>query len=340
MDGQLNQVGIIGSTPLVQHQVQQVVENAGYEIAVNTSPERLNIDLLSDENIRLWVVEIGDAEKWTDLIQEILEQTDSPVLFGDANIPGQNEEDYPRWHRRIKEKLGSYAPLIGKRHAPDINLESLVNKPEQPVYELPDDLRNAPHPDLGPVWVLCASLGGPQAVKEFLDLLPDDIPATFLYAQHIDAGCLDPLVSSIGRHTHLNVISGEHGIQLANGKVYVVPVDNEITFSDNHGILWQNQEWNGPYGPSHDHLLKNVADHFGKRCNAIIFSGMGDDGALGTSYIKEFGGTVWSQDAESCVQSSMPDSADATGLVDWRGTPTEMAEKLIRWLAEHQNQAA
>jgi chemosensory pili system protein ChpB (putative protein-glutamate methylesterase) len=36
----------------------------------------------------------------------------------------------------------------------------------------------------------------------------------------------------------------------------------------------------------------------------------------------------------------MPDSADDAGTVDWRGTPAEMAEKLIRWLAENSVEAA
>ncbi|MEJ2041755.1 MAG: chemotaxis protein CheB [Reinekea sp.] len=342
MNGHHNRVGIIGSTPLVQHQMQLAVQNAGYEVAVNTSPDRLNKKFLSNETIRLWVVELGDVDdQWADLIQEILELTDAPVLFGDGNIPGQGDEEFPRWNRRIREKLESFAPPVeAAMTAPEINLESLVSKPQQPVYALPEALRLAPSPDLGPIWVLCASLGGPQAVKEFLDLLPGDIPATFLYAQHIDAGCLGALVHSIGRHTHLSVVDGEHGLQMANGKVYVVPVNNEIKFTDNHGILWQNAPWSGPYGPSHDHLLKNVSEHYADRCHTIIFSGMGSDGALGASLVKEQGGTVWAQTTDSCVQSSMPDSADETGVVDWRGTPAEMAEKLIRWLAEHSVQAA
>lgn len=341
MKGKHNRVGIIASTPLVQHQMQTVIAEAGYEVAVNSSPDRLNKTYLTNETIRLWVVELEDDGSWTDFVQEILELTEAPILFGDANLPGKNDEEYPRWCRRIREKLESFAPVVETAaDAPEINLDALIAKPVQPSFELPEDLKRAPSPDLGPVWVLCASLGGPQAVKEFLDLLPADLPAPFLYAQHIDAGCLDALVFSIGRHTALNVVSGEHGLQMQNGQVCVVPVDNEILFSENHGILWQNNAWSGPYGPSHDQLLENVAEHYGKDCNTIIFSGMGSDGAVGSNIVKDTGGSVWAQTTESCVQSSMPDSASDAGAVDWRGTPSEMAEKLIRWLAEHRTAAA
>jgi len=342
MSGKHNRVGIIASTPLVQHQMQLVIADAGYEIAVNTSPDRLNKKFLANETIRLWVVELEEDEQWTGFVQEILELTEAPILFGDGNIPGKNDEDYLRWKKRIHAKLESFAPAVEDNvaAAPEINLDTLMAKTEQPIFELPDALKSAPSPELGPLWVLCASLGGPQAVKEFIDLLPSDIPATFLYAQHIDVGCLDALVHSVGRHTGLSVVNGEHGLQLANGRVCVVPVDHEILFTENHGILWQNNPWSGPYGPSHDHLLENVSQHFGKQSNAIIFSGMGSDGALGSSLVKEQGGTVWAQSTQSCVQSSMPDSADDAGTVDWRGSPIEMAEKLIRWLADNQVQAA
>ena len=341
MKGKHNRVGVIAASPLLQHQLQVVITNAGYDVAVNTSPERLNKKLLKNETIRLWVVELEESDQNDDFVQAVLELTDAPVLFGDGNVPSKNDEDYIGWQRRIHDKLLSYAPPVEEAvSAPEIDLEELMLGSEKISFELPESLKNAPHPKLGPVWVLCASLGGPKAVKEFVDLLPKDIPACFLYAQHIDAGCLDALVQSVGRHTQLDMVKADHGIQLENGKVCVVPVDNEIVFTENSGVLWRDNAWSGPYGPSLDHLLANVSEHFGVKANAIVFSGMGSDGTLGSTLIKEMGGTVWSQSTESCIQPSMPDSAADADCIDWRGSPRDMAEKLITWLAQHKTQAA
>lgn len=341
MKGQHNRVGVIAASPLVQHQLQVVIANAGYDVAVNTSPERLNKQLLKNETIRLWVIELEENDQNDDFVQDVLELAEAPVLFGDGNIPGKNDEDYLGWQRRIHDKLLAHAPPVEEaRTAPVIDLEELVGNTEKINFELPESLKNAPHPLLGPVWVLCASLGGPKAVKEFVDLLPKDIPACFLYAQHIDAGCLDALVQSVGRHTQLTMVKAEHGIQLENGKVCVVPVDNEIEFTANSGVLWRDNAWSGPYGPSLDHLLQNVSEHFGVKANAIVFSGMGTDGTLGATLIKEVGGTVWSQSTDSCIQPSMPDSAAEAGCIDWRGSPRDLAEKLITWLAQRKTQAA
>lgn len=340
MKGKLNRVGIIASTPLVSHQMQVAVADAGYEVAVNTSPERLDKKLLTNETIRLWAIELEEDDRWADFINEVIEQVEVPVLFGDAAIPAKNSENYSRWLKRIQRKLHALVPTVSKpATAPNVDLNNLDKKTEQPIFTLPDALKMAPSTGVNHVWVLCASLGGPQAVKELLDMLPEDIPASFLYAQHIDASFVDPLVQSVGRHTALDMKLADHGLQLENGKVFVVPVTNEIMFTDNHGILWQNNEWSGPYGPSLDQLLKNVSETYGKNCHAIIFSGMGSDGAIGAALVKENGGEVWAQSAESCVQSSMPDSAAGTGAVDWRGTPAEIAEKLIEWLADNSQTA-
>jgi chemosensory pili system protein ChpB (putative protein-glutamate methylesterase) len=341
MKGKHNRVGVIATSPLIQHQLQVVIDGAGYDVAVNTSPERLNKQLLKNETIRLWVIELEENDENDEFVQDVLELTDAPVFFGDGVIPGKNDEEYIGWQRRIHEKLISFAPpVVEPPLAPEIDLDGLMARSETPSFELPDSLKNAPSPFLGPLWVLCASLGGPKAVKDFVDLLPKNIPACFLYAQHIDAGCLDALVQSVGRHTELNMVKAEHGMQLENGKVCVIPVDNEVVFTENSGVLWQENPWSGPYGPSLDQLLKNVTQHFGRKANAIIFSGMGSDGTIGSTLVKEAGGTVWSQTTESCIQPSMPDSADDAGSIDWRGTPSEMAEKLISWLAERKTQAA
>lgn len=338
---QHNRVGIIAETPLAQHQLQKVVEEAGYEVAVNTSPERLKLDLLSNETIRVWVVELEDHEAWETFLHELLERAEAPILFGDANLPGKNDDGYLRWMRRMQSKLNEVAPVVeAPKTAPVFDLDSLPKRAEVAVYALPESLKQAKRTELGPLWVLCASLGGPEAVKRFLDVLPGDVPASFLYAQHIDAGCLMALEQSVGRHTQLTLSAAEHGCQLENGHVYVVPVNHEIRFTENHGILWQNNPWSGPYGPSHDHLLNNVVKTFGERAHAIVFSGMGSDGALGATAMASAGGTVWAQSQDSCVQSSMPDSADRTGAVSWRDTPEALAQRLIDWLSEQQSRVA
>ncbi len=80
---QHSRVGIIADTPLVQHLLQDVVVGAGYDVAVNTDPDRLKPALMHNETIRVWVVELENHDKWDDFVQSLLESTESPILFGD-----------------------------------------------------------------------------------------------------------------------------------------------------------------------------------------------------------------------------------------------------------------
>ena len=64
---------------------------------------------------------------------------------------------------------------------------------------------------------------------------------------------------------------------------------------------------------------------------AIVFSGMGDDGATGCRSMAEYGGIVWAQDVDSCVISSMPDQARKTNNVTFSANPQKLADELYAY---------
>lgn len=77
-----------------------------------------------------------------------------------------------------------------------------------------------------------------------------------------------------------------------------------------------------------------VAKRYGNMAGTIIFSGMGDDGALGCKAIAEGGGVVWAQDVDSCVISSMPDQARKTNTVTYSANPQTLADKLYNYYSD------
>jgi chemosensory pili system protein ChpB (putative protein-glutamate methylesterase) len=48
------------------------------------------------------------------------------------------------------------------------------------------------------------------------------------------------------------------------------------------------------------------------------------------------GGQIWTQDAESCVISNMPDQVRNTGVSSYTGNPEQLADKLTEYLAQRQ----
>ncbi len=328
-------VGIIADNLLQQHLLKSALINFGFNVVLTTDPDRMNENSDLGAEVEAWVVDIADDEgeqlEWLDLLFE----GDLPVLFGMGEAPQRNCETYPRWEKRLYSKMKE----LLKGH-------SLVIADEDTLSELSagDDKAKDPLPlpglfkdiELGKpaehIWVLGASLGGPDAVKEFLDALPKGLPVGFIYAQHIDARFQNALVQTLGRHAGVTMVAYEEGKSINTGEVMLAPVEHEFMFDFEGRTMSKSTPWPGPYGPSVDQVMLNVADHFSNRARYILFSGMGNDGAEAAVKISQKPTTIWAQNSESCANSSMPDSTVATGHVSYIGTPRQLASQLVNYL--------
>ncbi len=179
------------------------------------------------------------------------------------------------------------------------------------------------------VWVLGASIGGPQAVKSFLRSLPANFPAGFILAQHIGVGFVSLLAEQLRQVTDLEVLTAEPGKRLLCGQLLVAPVEKRLVFDEYGYIQFAPITQRTIYSPSIDDVITETSKKYGQNTRAIIFSGMGSDGTRGCQNVVANGGTVWAQEASSCVISSMADSVRDTGIVSATGKPEELAASLI-----------
>lgn len=179
------------------------------------------------------------------------------------------------------------------------------------------------------IWILGASHGGPQAVKEFLSALPSGLPVGFILAQHIGSGVVSALVEQLNRVSSLNVDKPRSGRVLKNGELLVSPVDKRVSFDQHGHVILKPIVKKTTFNPSIDLVFQEAAKIFGARAGGIIFSGMGNDGMQGVQALREAGGTIWAQDADTCVISSMADCARKTGAVQHSASPTALARRLI-----------
>ena len=180
------------------------------------------------------------------------------------------------------------------------------------------------------VWVLGASIGGPEAVREFLADIPAKCPALFLLAQHMGAEFMDIMAQQLVRSTSLTVRTPSHGERVSHGDIVIVPITHRLRV-DRAGVVTLEAHASGdrPNSPSIDQVLQDVADRFGAKSGAIIFSGMAEDAAEGSRYLAGIGGTVYVQDPETCVISSMVDGVIETGVVSFVGSPKALARKIL-----------
>lgn len=184
------------------------------------------------------------------------------------------------------------------------------------------------------VWVLGASIGGPEAVREFLAEIPANCPALFLLAQHMGAEFMDIMAQQLVRSTKLTVRTPSHGERVSHGDLLIVPITHRIRV-DRAGVVTLESLPSSDRQnlPSIDQVLQDVADRFGAKAGAIIFSGMAEDAVEGSRYLTEIGGAVFAQDPETCVISSMVDGVVETGVVSFVGSPKALAGKLLEVLS-------
>jgi two-component system CheB/CheR fusion protein len=82
-----------------------------------------------------------------------------------------------------------------------------------------------------------------------------------------------------------------------------------------------------------DFLFSSLAADQHERAIGIVLSGTGSDGTLGVRAIKGDGGMVMVQNPASSEFDGMPQSALATGMVDYSLPPAEMADQLMAYIA-------
>ncbi len=177
------------------------------------------------------------------------------------------------------------------------------------------------------VVVIGASIGGPDAVREFLGALAPGLPLLLVVVQHLDEAFFAGYAAQFERALPHAVRTASEGLSACAGDVLLVPPRARIALDPDGGVhvLPGGDE---RYTPSIDDTFTRVADVFGERALALVFSGMANDALQGMRRVVECGGEVWTQTRETCVVSAMVDAAAAAGLTTFSGTPQELAARL------------
>ena len=135
-------VAVIADTSLQRHVLQQALLANGYQVLLNSDPQRLDREQLGACAPDLWLVDLAQMED-SPLIDQLLEQATVPVLFGEGQAPERSSEHYPRWERRL---LGKLKRLVGDpAQAVGPSLEVLLNQGQRPArLDLPTVLASTP----------------------------------------------------------------------------------------------------------------------------------------------------------------------------------------------------
>ncbi|MES2710352.1 MAG: CheR family methyltransferase, partial [Pseudomonadota bacterium] len=133
------------------------------------------------------------------------------------------------------------------------------------------------------------------------------------------------------------VTRAEDGVAVEKDHVYVLGANTILRIKD--GKLRVEAQGIGRNHRPVDVFLSALAMDQGDRAAGVILSGGDGDGTLGIKAIKERGGLTMAQvaDGHGPQQPSMPDSAIATGLVDFAVPADQMGTKLAEFAQQLAN---
>lgn len=163
------------------------------------------------------------------------------------------------------------------------------------------------------------STGGPQTLMEILRAIPANFPAPILIVQHMPPLFTRQLADRLDKVCPLAVKEAEDGEPIREGSVYIAPGDLHMTVSSENRERRIKLTTDPPVNncrPAVDVLFDSLAEGYNGSCLALVLTGMGRDGTEGARKIKQRGGAVIAQDAESSIVFGMPRSVIEAGLAD------------------------
>jgi two-component system chemotaxis response regulator CheB len=183
--------------------------------------------------------------------------------------------------------------------------------------------------------VVGTSTGGPAALTRLLAALPADFPAPLALALHIPAGYTEALARRLGAQSALEVMEAADGMEVRPGRAVLARAGMHLRVERDGEQAWARlgmAPLQTPHHPSVDILFESAAVGWGADAVGVVLTGMGDDGLRGARAIREAGGHVLTESAESCVVYGMPRVVVEAGLSHASAPLKDMAVLLERYM--------
>lgn len=180
-----------------------------------------------------------------------------------------------------------------------------------------------------PIVAIGASAGGLEAFSNLLRALPAEPGIALVFIPHLDPTHESAMVELLARTTRMPVLQAAEGMRVAVNSLYVLPPNSDMTIDNGVLHLARRGTERGHHMPI-DTFFRSLADDQTANAVGVILSGTASDGTLGLAAIKDNAGITFAQDVDSAKYDGMPNSAIASGVVDYVLSPDRIAHELIR----------
>ncbi len=181
-----------------------------------------------------------------------------------------------------------------------------------------------------------ASTGGTEALRVFLEALPQDSPGVVI-VQHMPENFTRAFSERLNGLCRVEVKEAADGDSVLRGRALIAPGNRHLMLKRS-GARYHVEVKDGPlvcrHRPSVDVLFRSAARYAGANVVGVIMTGMGDDGARGMLEMKEAGAYTIAQDEATSVVFGMPHEAIKLGGVDKVYPLDRIAGAVLRKCAE------
>ena len=184
--------------------------------------------------------------------------------------------------------------------------------------------------------VIGSSTGGPQALTAVLSRLPANFPVPIVIVQHMPPVFTRHLANRLNQECALTVREAIAGEALQCGEVLIAPGDFHLEIQ-RQGVAIRTMLQQGPpensCRPAVDVMFRSAAKIYGPALQAVVLTGMGQDGKRGAESIVQAGGSVIAQDEASSVVWGMPRAVTEAGLANKVVSLQHISDELLRRVA-------
>jgi chemotaxis response regulator CheB len=179
-----------------------------------------------------------------------------------------------------------------------------------------------------PVVCVGGSAGGLDAYTRLLRRLPDDMGVAIVIVNHLRIVATQ-LHEILPRYTSMPVELITDGLVLRPNHVFIIPSQRDLHVFDGEFHLKPISKPRG-WPDVITVFLRSLTQNWNGQIIAIIVSGYDGDGAAALCGIREAGGITIAQKLETASQPDMPESAIATGCIDFILSPEDIAQEIVR----------
>ena len=187
-----------------------------------------------------------------------------------------------------------------------------------------------------PVVCVGGSAGGLDAYIRLLKHLPANMGVAIVIVNHLRT-VATTLHEILPHYTQMPVELITEKLDIQPNHVFIIPEKRDLHVLDGEFRLKPISKPRG-WPDVITVFMLSLAENWDGKLIAVIVSGYDGDGAAAMSSIKEAGGITIAQKPDTAKQPDMPESAIASGCIDFILSPEDIAKKIIQIANEEEEE--